>query len=230
MKKGLFFIIATILLVGGCSMETEVSKDKTESQVSLVQKTNNKSNEDVSKEKVKEEKKTEEAEKTKKAEEAKKIEEAEKAKKAEEAKKIEEAEKAKKIEEAEKAKKAEEAKKVEEAEKSVQTLEANQVTENVAPAQAAVEQVSDPTSKANFVHRIELVQNAINVRAQQAAEAAQQQADAQEQRTVYVAQYGKSSAYWYNIDNMPSNTRRDKVITMSEADAIRAGKHHSSKE
>ncbi len=202
-------------------METEVSKDKTESQVSLVQKTNNKSNEDVSKEKVKEEKKTEEAEKTKKAEEAKKIEEAEKAKKAEEAKKIEEAEKAKK---------AEEAKKVEEAEKSVQTLEANQVTENVAPAQAAVEQVSDPTSKANFVHRIELVQNAINVRAQQAAEAAQQQADAQEQRTVYVAQYGKSSAYWYNIDNMPSNTRRDKVITMSEADAIRAGKHHSSKE
>ena len=215
MKKGLFFIIATILLVGGCSMETEVSKDKTESQVSLVQKTNNKSNEDVSKEKVKEEKKTEEAEKTKKAEEAKKIEEAEKAKK---------------IEEAEKAKKAEEAKKVEEAEKSVQTLEANQVTENVAPAQAAVEQVSDPTSKANFVHRIELVQNAINVRAQQAAEAAQQQADAQEQRTVYVAQYGKSSAYWYNIDNMPSNTRRDKVITMSEADAIRAGKHHSSKE
>lgn len=187
-------------------METEVSKDKTESQVSLVQKTNNKSNEDVSKEKVKEEKKTEEAEKTKKAEEAKKIEEAEKAKK------------------------AEEAKKVEEAEKSVQTLEANQVTENVAPAQAAVEQVSDPTSKANFVYRIELVQNAINVRAQQAAEAAQQQADAQEQRTVYVAQYGKSSAYWYNIDNMPSNTHRDKVITMSEADAIRAGKHHSSKE
>lgn len=211
-------------------METEVSKDKTESQVSLVQKTNNKSNEDVSKEKVKEEKKTEEAEKTKKAEEAKKIEEAEKAKKAEEAKKIEEAEKAKKAEEAKKVEEAEKAKKIEEAEKSVQTLEANQVTENVAPAQAAVEQVSDPTSKANFVHRIELVQNAINVRAQQAAEAAQQQADAQEQRTVYVAQYGKSSAYWYNIDNMPSNTRRDKVITMSEADAIRAGKHHSSKE
>lgn len=221
MKKGLFFMVATILLVGACSTETEVSKDKTESQVSLVQKTNTKSNEDVSKEKVKEEKKTEEAEKTKKAEEAKKIEEAEKAKKAEEAKKVEEAEKAKK---------AEEAKKIEEAEKSVQTLEANQVTENVAPAQAAVEQVSDPTAKANFVHRIELVQNAINVRAQQAAEAAQQQADTQEQRTVYVAQYGKSSAYWYNIDNMPSNTRKDKVITMSEADAIRAGKHHSNKE
>ncbi len=221
MKKGLFFMVATILLVGACSTETEVSKDKTESQVGLVQKTNTKSNEDVSKEKVKEEKKTEEAEKTKKAEEAKKIEEAEKAKKAEEAKKVEEAEKAKK---------AEEAKKIEEAEKSVQTLEANQVTENVAPAQAAVEQVSDPTAKANFVHRIELVQNAINVRAQQAAEAAQQQADTQEQRTVYVAQYGKSSAYWYNIDNMPSNTRKDKVITMSEADAIRAGKHHSNKE
>ena len=221
MKKGLFFMVATILLVGACSTETEVSKDKTESQVGLVQKTNTKSNEDVSKEKVKEEKKTEEAEKTKKAEKAKKIEEAEKAKKAEEAKKVEEAEKAKK---------AEEAKKIEEAEKSVQTLEANQVTENVAPAQAAVEQVSDPTAKANFVHRIELVQNAINVRAQQAAEAAQQQADTQEQRTVYVAQYGKSSAYWYNIDNMPSNTRKDKVITMSEADAIRAGKHHSNKE
>ena len=101
----------------------------------------------------------------------------------------------------------------EQAEASVQLLENNQIQDNIAPAQAAVEQVVDPTVKATLTERIGHVQNAINekakVEAQQAA-AAQQAAD-QEQRTVYVAQYGKSSAYWYNIDNMPSNTVRTKL-------------------
>lgn len=55
------------------------------------------------------------------------------------------------------------------AEASVQALENNQVTENIAPAQAAVELVIDPTVKATLTDRIGRVQNAINVRAQQAA-------------------------------------------------------------
>lgn len=59
------------------------------------------------------------------------------------------------------------------AEASVQALENNQVTENIAPAQAAVELVIDPTVKATLTDRIGRVQNAINVRAQQAAAAEQ---------------------------------------------------------
>ena len=114
----------------------------------------------------------------------------------------------------------------EQAESYVQQLENNQIQDNVAPAQAAVEQVVDPTVKATLTERIGRVQSAINEKAKIEA----QQAAAQEQRIVYVAQYGKSPAYWYNINNMPSNTRKDKVITMSEAEAIRAGKHHSNKE
>lgn len=57
----------------------------------------------------------------------------------------------------------------EQAEASVQALENNQVTENIAPAQAAVELVVDPKVKSTLTDRIGRVQNAINVRAQQAA-------------------------------------------------------------
>lgn len=55
------------------------------------------------------------------------------------------------------------------AEAAVQALENNQVTENIAPAQAAVELVVDPKVKSTLTDRIGRVQNAINVRAQQAA-------------------------------------------------------------
>lgn len=167
-----------------------------------------------------------------KAEKEKKSkEEQERKEKEEREKKAKEEQERKEKEEREK-KEAEAKQLAEQAEASVQLLENNKFKTTLLPAQAAVEQVVDPTVKATLTERIGHVQNAINekakVEAQQAA-AAQQAAD-QEQRTVYVAQYGKSSAYWYNIDNMPSNTRKDKVITMSEADAIRAGKHHSNKE
>lgn len=57
----------------------------------------------------------------------------------------------------------------EQAEASVQALENNQITENIAPAQAAVELVVDPKVKSTLTDRIGRVQNAINVRAQQAA-------------------------------------------------------------
>jgi probable lipoprotein len=88
------------------------------------------------------------------------------------------------IEKKEKEKKAEEAKKAEDAEKAVQTLEANQVTENVAPAQAAISNVADQGIKDSLTYRVGLVQNAINIRAQQAAEAeqARQAAEAEQAR------------------------------------------------
>ena len=131
------------------------------------------------------EKEKEQKEKTEKE----KKEKAEKEKKEKEQKEAEEKEKKEKEQ-----KEAEEAKKTNEAEQAVQVLEGNQVTENVAPAQTAVEQVTDPTAKANFVHRIELVQNAINVRAQQAAEASQQAAEASQQAQQQTQQQAQNQA------------------------------------
>ncbi|WP_247908254.1 hypothetical protein [Streptococcus anginosus] len=63
-----------------------------------------------------------------------------------------------------------------------------------------------------------------------AAQAQQQQEAQQQERTVYVARNGTAEVYWYSIDNMPRNTRFDRVVTMTEADAINAGKRHTSKE
>ena len=132
----------------------------------------------------KEKEQKEKAKKEKKEKEQK--EKAEKEKKEKEQKEAEEKEKKEKEQ-----KEAEEAKKTNEAEQAVQALEGNQVTENVAPAQTAVEQVTDPTAKANFVHRIELVQNAINVRAQQAAEASQQAQQQAQNQTISGSGYYK---------------------------------------
>lgn len=121
-------------------------------------------------------------------------------------------------------KRAEEEKKLSEVENAVQNLEHNQITENILPAQTAVDSIENVNKKSELQHRIDLVKEAISVR--EAEKLAQQQA----QRTVYVAQFGKSDAYWYSMDNMPSTTNRNKVITMTEAEAIAQGKHHSSKE
>ena len=134
-------------------------------------------------------------------------------------------------------KEAETKKIVEEANQAVQQLETNQVAENISPAQAAVERVADPTTKSNLTDRIGRVQNAINQRAEEARlaeqarqEAERQAAEQQQTRTVYVARNGTADVYWYSMENMPSNTRFDKVVSMTEADAIAAGKRHTSKE
>ncbi|WP_117282723.1 streptodornase [Streptococcus intermedius] len=73
--------------------------------------------------------------------------------------------------------------------------------------------------------------------AQKAAEAKRKQEEAQkaaaaqqQERTVYVARNGAAGVYWYNINNMPRNTRFDRVVSMTEAAAITAGKRHSSRE
>ena len=229
-------VIASVLAVGGTYLinpNIASTKQKEQTQATHFASTPSKKDENAQKEtEAKREKEAKEkAEKEKAEKEKKSKEEQERKEKEEREKKAKEEQELKEQEEREK-KEAEAKQLAEQAEASVQLLENNQIQDNIAPAQAAVEQVVDPTVKATLTERIGHVQNAINekakVEAQQAA-AAQQAAD-QEQRTVYVAQYGKSSAYWYNIDNMPSNTRKDKVITMSEADAIRAGKHHSNKE
>ena len=227
MKKRLILTILIALLFGACSNQNEASQKETEKQVGFVQKEEKAKKERDEQEKAEKEKKAKEEQERKEQEEREK-----KAKEEQDRKEKEEREK----------KEAEAKQLAEQAESYVQQLENNQIQDNVAPAQAAVDQVVDPTVKSTLTERIGRVQNAINekakVEAQQAEQARQaaaatpqpQPAADQEQRIVYVAQYGKSPAYWYNINNMPSNTRKDKVITMSEAEAIRAGKHHSNKE
>ncbi|MBX9097136.1 hypothetical protein [Streptococcus gordonii] len=134
-------------------------------------------------------------------------------------------------------KEAETKKIVEEANQAVQQLENNQVAENISPAQAAVERVADPTTKADLTDRIGQVQNTINQQAEEARlaeetrqETARLAAEQQQTRTVYVARNGTADVYWYSMENMPSNTRFDRVVSMTEADAIASGKRHTSKE
>ena len=73
-------------------------------------------------------------------------------------------------------------------------------------------------------------EEAAAAQAQQQQEAAAAQEAQQQERTVYVARNGTADVYWYSLDNMPRNTRFDRVVTMTEADAINAGKRHTSKE
>ena len=228
--------IASILAVGGAYLiDPNIASTKQEEQAQATHFASTPSKNDESAKKEAEAKREKEAKEKAEKEKAEKAEKAEKEKKAkEEQERKEKEEREKKAKEEQERKEKEEREKkeaeakqlAEQAESYVQQLENNQIQDNVAPAQAAVEQVVDPTVKATLTERIGRVQSAINEKAKIEA----QQAAAQEQRIVYVAQYGKSPAYWYNINNMPSNTRKDKVITMSEAEAIRAGKHHSNKE
>ena len=238
--------IASVLAVGGAYLidpNIASTKQEEQAQATHLASTPSKKDENAKKEaEAKREKEAKEkAEKEKKAKEEQERKEKENAEKekAEKEKKAKEEQERKEEEEQDK-KEAEAKKLAAQAEDAVQALENNQVTENIAPAQAAIANVADQGTKDRLTHRVGLVQNAITVRAHQAEQARQaaaatpqpqpQPAADQEQRIVYVAQYGNSPAYWYNINNMPSNTRKDKVITMSEADAIRAGKHHSNKE
>ncbi|WP_060976203.1 hypothetical protein [Streptococcus sp. CCH8-C6] len=172
-------------------------------------------------------KKEKEKEKQEKERKEKELKEAQKQKQEEE----------KKAREEQARKEAETKKIVEEANQAVQQLENNQIAENISPAQAAVERIADPTTKSNLTDRIGRVQNAINQRAEEARlaeqerqEAERQAAEQQQTRTVYVARNGTADVYWYSMENMPSNTRFDKVVPMTEADAIASGKRHTSKE
>ena len=185
MKKWLFLTALTALLLGACSTENEVSQENTDKQIGFVQKEDKNSLEKAEKEKLEKEKK----EKEQQEKEQQEKEQQEKEKKTEEERKLREEEERKKQEEERKAREEQERREaeakqiVEQAEATVQQLENNQVQDYVAPAQAAVERVADENIKSKLVYRIGLVQNAINIRAQQAAEAEQARQAAERQAT-----------------------------------------------
>ena len=127
---------------------------------------------------------------SKKDENAKKEAEAKREKEAEEKERKAKEELERKEKEEREKKEAEAKQLAAQAESAVQALENNQVTENIAPAQAAIANVADQGTKDRLTHRVGLVQNAINVRAQQAAEAerARQAAAAEQARQAAAAQ------------------------------------------
>ena len=122
-----------------------------------------------------------------------------------------------KKEEQTKKEKAAEEKKKKEAEKAKQEKE---TAEKAAKEQEIAKQAEEKRKQ----------EEAAAAQAQQQQEAATAQEAQQQERTVYVARNGTAEVYWYSIDNMSRNTRFDRVVTMTEADAINAGKRHTSKE
>ena len=122
-----------------------------------------------------------------------------------------------KKEEQTKKEKAAEEKKKKEAEKAKQEKE---TAEKAAKEQEIARQAEEKRKQ----------EEAAAAQAQQQQEAAAAQEAQQQERTFYVARNGTADVYWYSLDNMPRNTRFDRVVTMTEADAINAGKRHTSKE
>ena len=173
-KRNIAALVA-ILGAGGVYLtnpHTVSTAQEEQTQATHFASTPSKKDENAKKEaEAKREKESEEkekAEKEKSEKEKKAKEEQERKEKEEREKKAKEEQERKEKEERDK-KEAEAKQLATQAEASVQALENNQVTENIAPAQAAVELVVDPTVKATLTDRIGRVQNAINVRAQQAA-------------------------------------------------------------
>lgn len=190
--------IASVLAVGGTYLiNPNIASTKQEEQTQATHFASTPSKKDENAKKEAEAKREKEAEEKEKSEKEK-AEKEKKAKEEQERKEKEEREKKAKEEQERKEKEEREKKEAEakqlaaQAEATVQALENNQVTENIAPAQAAVELVVDPTVKATLTDRIGRVQNAINVRAQQAAaaEQARQAAAAQQaqQQQAFVTQ------------------------------------------
>lgn len=128
----------------------------------------------------------------------------------------------KKEEKAKKEKVAEEKKKKEE--------EARKKAEKAKQEKETAEKVAKEQEIARQAEEKRKQEEAAAAQAQQQQEAATVQEAQQQERTVYVARNGTAEVYWYSIDNMPRNTRFDRVVTMTEADAINAGKSHTSKE
>ena len=128
----------------------------------------------------------------------------------------------KKEEKAKKEKVAEEKKKKEE--------EARKKAEKAKQEKETAEKVAKEQEIARQAEEKRKQEEAAAAQAQQQQEAATVQEAQQQERTVYVARNGTAEVYWYSIDNMPRNTRFDRVVTMTEADAINAGKRHTSKE
>lgn len=196
--------IASVLAVGGAYLiDPNIASTKQEEQAQATHLASTPSKKDENEKKEAEAKREKEAREKAEKEKAEKAEKEKKAKEEQERKEKEKAEK-EKAEKEKKAKEEQERKEKEErdkkeaeakqladqAEVAVQALENNQVTENIAPAQAAIANVADQGTKDRLTHRVGLVQNAITVRAQKAAEAerARQAAAAEQARQAAVAQ------------------------------------------
>lgn len=177
--------IASVLAVGGTYLinpNIASTKQEEQTQATHFASTPSKKDENAKKEaEAKREKEAEEKEKSEKekAEKEKKAKEEREKKAKEEQERKEKEDRDKKTKEEQERREKEERDKKEteakqlaaQAEAAVQQLENNQIQDNVAPAQAAIANVADQGTKDRLTHRVGLVQNDINVRAQQAAEA-----------------------------------------------------------
>ena len=196
--------IASVLAVGGTYLinpNIASTKQEEQTQATHFTSTPSKKDENAKKEaEAKREKEAEEKEKSEKekAEKEKKAKEEREKKAKEEQERKEKEDRDKKTKEEQERREKEERDKKEaeakqlaaQAEAAVQQLENNQIQDNVAPAQAAIANVADQGTKDRLTHRVGLVQNDINVRAQQAAEAerARQAAAAEHARQAAAAQ------------------------------------------
>lgn len=113
----------------------------------------------------------------------------------------------------------------------VKQLEESQDANQVKSAKETVNQIENNDKKAELIDRIGAVELSISQKEEEKKIAREAEIKAQQQdRIVYVAKNGQAKVYWYNKDRMPSNTIKDNVVEMTEADAIAAGKTPSKKE
>ena len=150
----------------------------------------------------------------------------------EEAKRIEDEKKAKEKAEEERIAKEKAANELQEkGEDLVKQLEESQDASQVQSAKETVNQIENNDKKAELIDRIGAVELSISQKEEEKKIAREAEIKAQQQdRIVYVAKNGQAKVYWYNKDRMPSNTIKDNVVEMTEADAIAAGKTPSKKE
>lgn len=189
--------IASVLAVGGAYLiNPNIASTKPEEQTQATHFASTPSKKDENAKKEAESKREKEAKEKAEKEKKEKEEREKKAKEEQERKEKEDRDKKTKEEQERKEKEERDKKEAEakqlaaQAEAAVQQLENNQIQDNVAPAQAAIANVADQGTKDRLTHRVGLVQNDINVRAQQAAEAerARQAAAAEQARQAAAAQ------------------------------------------
>ena len=195
--------IASVLAVGGAYLiNPNIASTKPEEQTQATHFASTPSKKDENAKKEAESKREKEAKEKAEKEKKEKEEREKKAKEEQERKEKEDRDKKTKEEQERKEKEERDKKEAEakqlaaQAEAAVQQLENNQIQDNVAPAQAAIANVADQGTKDRLTHRVGLVQNDINVRAQQAAEAerARQAAAAEQARQAAAAEQARQAA------------------------------------
>ena len=150
----------------------------------------------------------------------------------EEAKRIEDEKKAKEKAEEERIAKEKAANELQEkGENLVKQLEESQDASQVKSAKETVNQIENNDKKVELLDRIGVVESLIFQKEEEKRIAHEAETKVQQQdRIVYVANYGNAKVYWYSKDRMPAKTNKSNVVEMTEADAIAAGKRPSKKE